>query len=44
MEVSEELLGRKVVEAVPVGLLGAVEQRELALEHWEDEDEVLHAC
>lgn len=43
MEALVELLGRKVMELVPVGLLGVVEQRELALEHWEHEDVVLHA-
>lgn len=44
MEALVELMGRKVLELVPVGLPGAVELHELALEHWEDEDVVLHAC
>lgn len=44
MEASLELLGRKVVALVPIGLLEAVEQRELTLERWENEDGALHAC
>lgn len=37
-------MGRKVLERVRLGALGALELHELALEHWEHEDVELRAC